>query len=87
VVSAIQYRRADCDFVLGVISRKDIEPAGGVRVSRPYHRSGVVLVARSDSSVTSLASLGSDQRVRGTGRLAGLRDAQQGWHHHLPVRI
>jgi polar amino acid transport system substrate-binding protein len=63
VVSAIQYRRADCDLVLDVISRKDASPAGGVRVSRPYHRSGVVLAVRSDSQATSLASLGADQRV------------------------
>ena len=63
VVSAIQYRRADCDLVLDVIARKDTPPAGGVRVSRPYHRSGVVLAVRSDSPASSLASLGSDQRV------------------------
>ena len=63
VVSAIQYRRADCDLVLDVIARKDTQPAGGVRVSRPYHRSGVVLAVRSDSPTSSLANLGSDQRV------------------------
>jgi polar amino acid transport system substrate-binding protein len=63
VVSAIQYRRADCDFVLDTIARKDAPPEGGLKISRPYHRSGVVLAVRGDSHVTSLASLGSDQRV------------------------
>jgi polar amino acid transport system substrate-binding protein len=63
VVSAIQYRRADCDLVLDVIARKDTPPAGGVRASRPYHRSGVVLAVRSDSQASALANLGSDQRV------------------------
>jgi polar amino acid transport system substrate-binding protein len=63
VVSAIQYRRADCDLVLDVIARKDTPPAGGVQTSRPYHRSGVVLAVRGDSPASSLASLGSDQRV------------------------
>ena len=63
VISAIQYRRADCDLVLDVIARKDTPPAGGVRASRPYHRSGVVLAVRSDSQASSLANLGSDQRV------------------------
>ena len=63
VVSAIQYRRADCDLVLDVIARKDTPPSGGVRVSRPYHRSGVVLAVRGNSHASSLASLGSDQRV------------------------
>jgi polar amino acid transport system substrate-binding protein len=63
VVSAIQYRRADCDLVLDVIARKDTPPAGGVRVTRPYHRSGVVLAVRSDSKASSLASLDSYQRI------------------------
>jgi polar amino acid transport system substrate-binding protein len=63
VISAVQYRRADCDLVLDSIARKDTPPAGGVQVSRPYHRSGVVLAVRADSHASSLASLGSDQRV------------------------
>jgi polar amino acid transport system substrate-binding protein len=63
VISAIQYRRADCDLVLDVIARKDTPPGGGVRASRPYHRSGVVLAVRSDSQASSLANLGPDQRV------------------------
>jgi len=63
VVTVIQYRRADCDLVLDSIARKDMPPAGGVKVSRPYHRSGVVLAVRADSHASSLASLGPDQRV------------------------
>jgi polar amino acid transport system substrate-binding protein len=63
VVSAIQYRRADCDLVLDTIARKDAPPEGGVKVTRPYHRSGVVLAVRADSPLSSLASLGPDQRV------------------------
>lgn len=63
VVSAIQYRRADCDLVLDSIARKDTPPAGGVQISRPYHRSGVVLAVRADSAAASLASLGANQRV------------------------
>lgn len=63
VVSAIQYRRADCDLVLDAIARKDLSPAGGIQVSRPYHRSGVVLAVRPDSSLSSLKTLGPDARV------------------------
>ncbi|MBR1125333.1 transporter substrate-binding domain-containing protein [Bradyrhizobium lablabi] len=63
VVSAIQHRRADCDLVLDVIARKDVPSAGAMRTSRPYHRSGVVLAVRGDSPASSLANLGSDQRV------------------------
>lgn len=63
VVSAIQYRRADCDLVLDTIARKDAPPEGGVKVTRPYHRSGVVLAVRADQPASSLAGLGADQRV------------------------
>jgi len=51
------------DPVLDVIARKDTQPAGGVQISRPYHRSGVALAVRDDSPASSPASLGSDQRV------------------------
>jgi polar amino acid transport system substrate-binding protein len=63
VVSAIQYRRADCDLVLDSIARKDTPPAGGVQITRPYHRSGVVLAVRADQPASSLQNLGPDQRV------------------------
>jgi polar amino acid transport system substrate-binding protein len=63
VISAIQFRRADCDLVLDSIARKDAPPEGGIKVSRPYHRSGVVLAVRADSPASSLASLGTGQRV------------------------
>jgi polar amino acid transport system substrate-binding protein len=63
VVNAYQYRRADCDLVLDTIVRKDVPPEGGIKLSRPYHRSGVVLAVRADSQASSLASLGAGQRV------------------------
>jgi polar amino acid transport system substrate-binding protein len=63
VVSAFQYRRADCDLVLDAIDRQDAPPPGGVQVTRPYHRSGVVLAVRGDSKLTSLSTIGPNQRV------------------------
>lgn len=63
VISAIQYRRADCDLVLDAIIRNDAPPERGIKMSRPYYRSGVVLAVRADSRASSLASLGADQRV------------------------
>jgi polar amino acid transport system substrate-binding protein len=63
VISAIQYRRADCDLVLDAIIRSDAPSERGIKVSRPYQRSGVVLAVRADSQAASLAGLGSDQRV------------------------
>src|SRR5260370_35041143 len=46
VVSAIQYRRAGCDLVPATIARKDAPPQGGVKATRPYHRSAVALPLR-----------------------------------------
>jgi polar amino acid transport system substrate-binding protein len=74
VTNAFQYRRADCDLVLDSIARNDTDPAGGVKLSRPYHRSGVVLAVRGDSPVSSLAGLGRDQRVGvPTGSLVSMK--------------
>lgn len=63
VTTAIHYRRADCDLVLDAIVRKDMPPEGGIKLSRPYRRGGVVLAVRADSQASSLASLGPGQRV------------------------
>jgi polar amino acid transport system substrate-binding protein len=63
VISAFQYRRVDCDMVFDAIASKGASVEGGLRLSRPYQRSGVVLAVRSDSSVASLAGLAAGHRV------------------------
>ncbi|HSV25357.1 MAG TPA: transporter substrate-binding domain-containing protein [Xanthobacteraceae bacterium] len=63
VTSVFQYRRVDCDVMFDAISQKGASVEGGLRLSRPYQRSGVVLAARGDSSVASLADLTAGQRV------------------------
>src|SRR5262250_646727 len=63
VTSVFQYRRVDCDVMFDAISQKGASVEGGLRLSRPYQRSGVVLAARGDSSVASLAGLAAGQRV------------------------
>jgi len=63
VTNAFHYRRADCDLVLDAIVRKDMPPEGGMKLTRPYRRSGVVLAVRADSQASSLASFGPGQRV------------------------
>ena len=55
VVSAIQYRRADCDIVLDVISNKGSSVEFGLRLSRPYQRSSVVLAVRNTPGARILA--------------------------------
>jgi polar amino acid transport system substrate-binding protein len=63
VISAFQYRRVDCDVVFDAIASQDVSVEGGLRLSRPYQRSGVVLAVRGTSSTASLDDLSAGQRV------------------------
>jgi polar amino acid transport system substrate-binding protein len=63
VVNSFQYRRAGCDIVLDAIADRALLAEVGLRMSRPYHRSGVALAVGPKSSVASLAELPPDQRV------------------------
>lgn len=63
VVNSFQYRRADCDIVLDAIANKEALREVGLRMSRPYYRSGVAMAVRGDSGLSSLAGLGPGQRV------------------------
>jgi polar amino acid transport system substrate-binding protein len=53
VVNSFQYRRADCDIVLDAIADRAALADVGLRMSRPYHRSGVVLAVGAKSGVAS----------------------------------
>jgi polar amino acid transport system substrate-binding protein len=57
VLSAIQYRRADCDVVFDAIVSKGASVEGGLRLSRPYQRGGIVLAVRDQSGAASLDDL------------------------------
>jgi polar amino acid transport system substrate-binding protein len=63
VISAFQYRRVDCDVVFDAIASKGASVEGGLRLSRPYQRSGVILAVRKESDVASLAGLAAGRRV------------------------
>ncbi|HMA75230.1 MAG TPA: transporter substrate-binding domain-containing protein [Xanthobacteraceae bacterium] len=63
VRSAFQYRRVDCDVVFDAIASKGASVEGGLRLSRPYQRSGVVLATRGDSNLASLAGLTAGHKV------------------------
>jgi len=64
VINDFQVPRADCDIVLDAIADRATLADTGLRPSRPYQRSGVVLAVRSeDAAPTSLAGLGGRRRV------------------------
>jgi polar amino acid transport system substrate-binding protein len=79
VLSAIQYRRADCDVVFDAIASKGASVEGGLRLSRPYQRSGVALAVRGDAAVASLDDLAAGKRVGVlTGSLASMTLGKRG---------
>jgi polar amino acid transport system substrate-binding protein len=79
VLSAIQYRRADCDVVFDAIASKGASVEGGLRLSRPYQRGGIVLAVRSESAAASLDDLAAGQRVGVlTGSLASMTLGKRG---------
>jgi polar amino acid transport system substrate-binding protein len=79
VFNSYQFRRAGCDIVLDAIGDKGALSEVGLRSSRPYHRSGVTLAVRADSTVAALADLGKDRRVGvQVGSLASMRLAKDG---------
>jgi polar amino acid transport system substrate-binding protein len=79
VINSFQYRRADCDVVLNAIADKAALAEVGLRMSRPYYRTGVVLAVREDSAVSSLARLGPTRRVGvQVGSLASMTLSKRG---------
>jgi polar amino acid transport system substrate-binding protein len=79
VINSFQYRRADCDIILDAIADRAVLAEVGLRMSRPYHRSGVALAVGSKSSVASLAELAPGQRVGvQVGSIASMTLAKRG---------
>jgi polar amino acid transport system substrate-binding protein len=79
VFNAYQFRRTGCDIVLDAIGDKGALAEVGLRSSRPYHRSGVALAVRGDSTTSSLTDLGNGRRVGvQVGSLASMRFSQAG---------
>jgi polar amino acid transport system substrate-binding protein len=63
VINSFQYRRAGCDIILDAIADRAALAEVGLRMSQPYHRSGVALAVGPKSGVTSFAGLTQGQRV------------------------
>lgn len=79
VINSFQYRRAGCDIVLDAIADRAALAEVGLRMSRPYHRSGVALAVGAKSGVASLADLQSGQRVGvQVGSIASMILSKQG---------
>jgi polar amino acid transport system substrate-binding protein len=63
IISTIQIRRADCDIVLDAIADNQAQEESGLRVSKPYYRTGAALTVKPDSAITSFRSLNEKTKV------------------------
>jgi polar amino acid transport system substrate-binding protein len=55
--------RTDCDIILDEIADPDAPPDFGIKLSKPYYRSGVALAVPSGSPITSFAALNGHTKV------------------------
>jgi polar amino acid transport system substrate-binding protein len=63
VISPIQALRANCDLRLDAIADAEAQGASHLVLTKPYYRSGVALVSKSDHPLASLADLNEHTKV------------------------
>jgi polar amino acid transport system substrate-binding protein len=63
IVVPSQAFRADCDIILDAIADPEAQADTGLRISKPYYRSGVGLAVPHASAITSFASLDDHTKV------------------------
>lgn len=81
VITSYDIFRADCDIVMDSIADRQAQAESGLRISKPYRRSGVAIALRSDDkSVHSLADLTGGHRKVGvlTSSIAAMKLSQGG---------
>jgi polar amino acid transport system substrate-binding protein len=63
IVVPSQAFRADCDIILDAIADPEAQADTGLRISKPYYRSGVGLAVPRGSAITTLAGLNDHTKV------------------------
>jgi polar amino acid transport system substrate-binding protein len=63
IFGSSQLRRADCDVVMDAINDPQVQSETGLKLSRPYYRTGIVLAVRPDSPITAFSSLNGTTKV------------------------
>jgi polar amino acid transport system substrate-binding protein len=63
IVVPSQAFRADCDIILDAIADAEAQAGTGLRISKPYYRSGVALAVPRGSAITSFASFNAHTKV------------------------
>ncbi len=63
IVVSAQVFRADCDIVLDTIADPEAQAETGLRISKPYYRTGVALAVPRSSAIASFAGLNDRTKV------------------------
>ena len=82
VITTYQIRAAKCDIVLDTIAVPESLEETGLKLSKPYYHTAVMLVVRKDSPITSLSSLNDTTKV---GVQVGSVSAMLLDRRHVPV--
>ncbi len=84
ILISYQLPRTDCDIILDTIAAPDAPPDFGIKLSKPYYRSGVVLAVPAGSPITSFATLNGRTKVGvQTGSLAAMTLDRR----HVPTSV
>jgi len=84
VLISYQIPRTDCDIILDTIAAEDAPPDFGIRLSKPYYRSGVALTLPVGSAIRSFEDLNRRTKVAvQTGSLA----ARSIDPRHVPISV
>src|SRR5262249_24421689 len=84
VLISYQIPRTDCDIILDTIAAEDAPSDFGIRLSKPYYRSGVALTVPVGSAIRSFEDLNRQTKVAvQTGSLA----ARSIDPRHVPISV
>jgi polar amino acid transport system substrate-binding protein len=84
ILIAYQLPRTDCDIILDTIAAPGAPPQFGIKLSKPYYRSGVVLAVPQGSPISSFATLNSQTKV---GVQSGSLAAMTLDRRHVPTSV
>lgn len=84
ILISYQVPRTNCDIMLDMIAAPDYTPDFGIKLSKPYYRSGVALAVPPGSPITSFAALNDHTKV---GVQSGSLAAMILDKRHVPISI
>jgi polar amino acid transport system substrate-binding protein len=84
VLISYQIPRTDCDLILDTIDASDAPPDFGIKLSKPYYRSGVALAVPAGSAITSFKDLNNHTKIAVQTASVAAMDIDQ---RHVPISV